>query len=267
MANPSIELHDILVKRDGRVILNLPSVEIGKGEHWAILGANGSGKTTLLQMILGYLWPTQGTVRVLGHILGRYDVRELRKQIGFVSMAMTERFLAADTAETIVATGKTAAAGSYLPLSDEDMKRAGELLDSLSMKHLANHPFRTLSQGERQKVMIARALHAEPELLVLDEPCTGLDFPSRESLLEMIEGIATTAHAPQILYVTHYPNELFPALTHVLMLKEGTLVAAGEKISSLTAGNLSEAFSLPIQLTWEDGVPNARRKKAANAID
>ncbi|OPG15555.1 ABC transporter ATP-binding protein [Ferroacidibacillus organovorans] len=267
MANPSIELHDILVKRDGRVILNLPSLTFEKHEHWAILGANGSGKTTLLQMILGYLWPTRGTVRVLGHTLGSYDVRELRKQIGFVSMAMTERFLASDTAETIVATGRTAAAGSYLPLSAEDCERASTLLEGLAMTHLAGHLYRTLSQGERQKVMIARALHARPELLVLDEPCTGLDFPSRESLLEMIEGIATAAGAPQVLYVTHYPNELFPSLTNVLLLKEGRMVAAGEKYIALTEENLSETFSLPIHLTWEDGVPNARRKKAANAFD
>ena len=256
-----IEIEDVTVKRQQQALLDGVDWRTEKGQHWALLGANGSGKTTLLQTILGYLWPTTGTVHALGHRLGAYDVRELRKKIGFVSSNMDARMEQGDSARAIVATGRLATYGLYDKPDEADMERAAALLDDLAASHVADQPYHTLSQGEKQKVLIARALMADPELLILDEPCNGLDFPSRERLQQAIETIGRQASGPQLIYVTHYPDEIVPTISHVMVLAKGSVVASGEKRDVLSDDVLSRAFSVPVHVMWHDDYPIVRVRR------
>ena len=259
-----VELQDITVRRDGRELLKDVSWTLSEGEHWALLGANGSGKTTLLQTILGYLWPTSGRVRTLGRALGEVDVRELRKQIGFVSANMQARLEADQPAQDIVASGLHAAYGMYGEPGAAEGRRARALLGRAGLEERAGQPYGTLSQGERQKVLIARALMAEPRLLILDEPLAGLDFPSRAQTLWFLDDLAKGAAAPLLVYVTHHPEEIFPALTHAAVLKDGRLLAAGGKRAVLSDAVLSEAFGLPVSVAWrEDGGVSAAVSRPA----
>lgn len=258
MYDDLINLEKITVSRDGRALLSAVTWRIRRGEHWALLGANGAGKTTLLQIVLGYLWPTLGAVRVLGNTFGLCDIREVRKRIGFVSSNMEARLDSEQTAQNIVATGAEAAFAVYGELPAGARDRARELLREFALERFADHSFASLSQGERQKVMIARALMADPELLVLDEPCAGLDFPGREKLLHSLDRLCLRGNGPHLLYVTHYPEEIFPGITHVGVLRAGVMIAAGEKQAALTPAVLGEAYDLAVDVRWDRGVPLVR---------
>lgn len=257
-----LELQGVTVRRDGKALIEDVDFRTEPGQHWAVLGANGAGKTTLLQVILGYLWPTVGTVSVLGERLGRTDVRELRKRIGFVSSNMDARIEPSSKAQDVVASGLFASYELFEKVDPRELDRAAALLDEFGLGRKASQPYRTLSQGERQKTMIARALVAEPQLLILDEPCTGLDFPSRESVLEIIAGLTGRAKGPQILYVTHYPNEIVSELDHALVLRAARIVAVGRKRDTLTDEVLSRAYDLPVEVSWHDGQPFVRVRKS-----
>ncbi|PWI58754.1 ABC transporter ATP-binding protein [Sulfoacidibacillus thermotolerans] len=261
-----MERHEVIVKidrvsvlRQGRPLLQEIQLQTKIGEHWALLGANGAGKTTLLQIVLGMLWPTEGDVWVMGHHLGEYDVRELRKDIGFVSNRIDSYLEQNVQAVDLVASGKYATNGNYVTPTTDDLKKAQDLLCDLAAQQIATRPYALLSQGERQKVMIARALMADPKLLIIDEPCTGLDFPSREHVLFALQNLAQGT-IPQLLYVTHYPEEIFPGISHVAILKEGRLLAAGLKQDVLTQKMLSEAYGLSVSLHWQDDRPVVRVK-------
>lgn len=232
------------------------------GEHWALLGANGAGKTSLLQTLLGYLWPTVGRVRVLGHTLGGYDVRELRKEIGFVSANMDLRLSPSQTAREIVLTGLYASYELYEKPLEKQSLHAKELLSRMGVEDKSERPYQALSQGERQKVLIARALMSSPRLLILDEPCNGLDFPSREQLLTSLEDLMQSPGAPQLVYVTHYPDELTPSLTHALLLAHGKVVAQGAKEDVLAPDPLSQAFGVPVTVIWQEGYPIVRMQRS-----
>lgn len=248
----------VTIKREKIPLLDNVSWETKAGEHWALLGANGAGKTTLLQTLLGYLWPTSGTVRVLEHTLGEVDVRELRKAIGFVSVNMDARLEPGELVWRIVLTGLHASYELYRDAEQNERERAHDLLEQLGVESLADRPYRSLSQGERQKVLIARAMMASPRILILDEPCNGLDFPSRERLLQAIDQLAKNPGAPQLLYVTHYPDEIVPSITHTLLLKAGAVVASGEKERILTPHFLSSTFDVPVNVSWQEGYPVVR---------
>ncbi|WP_409978181.1 ABC transporter ATP-binding protein [Anoxybacteroides tepidamans] len=244
-----------LIKED-RLILKDIHWKVHENEHWAILGLNGSGKTSLLNIVSGYQYPTRGEASVLGHTFGKTNLPELRKQIGFVSSFLDHfhQTLALETVEDIVVSGKFATIGLYDEMTEEDRKQAEQLLASFRMDHLKQKNYATLSQGEKRKVLIARALMAKPSLLILDEPSVGLDLFTREELLSSIKDIIKHKQC-HVLYVTHYIEEIIEEITHVLLLKDGKIVASGKKEDVLTDECLSEAFQLKLKVHWEHSRP------------
>ncbi|MEW1859098.1 MULTISPECIES: ATP-binding cassette domain-containing protein [unclassified Streptomyces] len=236
----------------GQVILDDIDWTVRSGEHWALLGANGAGKTTMLRLIGALMHPTTGSVEVLGHRLGRVDMRELRAHIGLVSSA--QKVPQDATAHTIVLTGHT---GTVQPLwrkyDDEVRERAHALLAELEIKELADRAFGVCSGGQRARILVARALMADPSLLLLDEPFNALDLPSREDLIDAMHRLATIRTALATITVTHHLEELSPAIGHVLLLKEGRVLTAGPAGDVLTAERMSECFGRPIEVSRHEG--------------
>lgn len=247
----AVELHDITFKRKGRTILDRVSWTIQQGEHWALIGANGSGKTTLLKIVTGYEWPSEGTVSVLGRVFGECDIRELRKTIGWVSSALESRLPQDDTALDVVESGLEATLGLYRQYSDEERARAWEALSLLNSEGLADQPFGVLSQGEQQRVLIARALVCKPTLLVLDEPCAGLDPHARRDFLDDLARLAEREDAPTLLLVTHHIEEIGGWVTRVCALKAGRVVAQGSTRDLLTSEILSKTFDMNCRVEFD----------------
>ena len=244
---PVIEVAGLRVDRDA-LILDAVDWRVDTGQHWVILGANGSGKTSLLSVLTGYLAPTAGTISVLGETYGRADWRELRKQIGLVSSAVRQMMADDEPALETVASGKYAMIDFWGRLARPDRVRAQQILRQIECAHLAERPWRVLSQGERQRVLIGRALMARPRVLILDEPCAGLDPAAREHFLQFLQRLGRSRNAPTLVLVTHHVEEIMPAFSHVLVLKEGSVLAAGPKAKILTSGTLSRAFHAPVRL-------------------
>lgn len=241
-----IEAKQISVIRNKKHILKDINWSVKEGEHWAILGLNGSGKTTLLDLVNGYIFPSRGEIQVLGKAFGKYDWRELRKSIGWVSSALQERLYTGETVEAIVISGKYASIGLYEKPGREERDRALGLLELLNSLELAGRAYETLSQGEKQRVLIARGMMASPRLLILDEPCTGLDIFAKESLLSMIEKLSREPDAPAIIYVTHLTEEILPAFSHTLLLRRGQVHSSGKTADVLTQENLCDFFEAPV---------------------
>jgi iron complex transport system ATP-binding protein len=256
---PIVEVHDLLVRRSGRAILGPLDLTIRSGERWAVLGANGSGKTTLLSVLGLTLWPTAGTVDVLGARFGRVDSRELRRRIGLASSAV-EAMLRDDlTPVDLVMTARYAATEPWWhPFADEDRARARGLLDDLGVGSVAGHAYGTLSAGERRRTSIARALMPDPDVLLLDEPAASLDLGAREALLHDLERLASSARPSAIVLVTHHVEEIPAGFSNGLVLRAGGVVAAGTIDEVLTDTVLSRAFDLPIAVTHHDGRAFAR---------
>ncbi|WP_332694997.1 ABC transporter ATP-binding protein [Halalkalibacter lacteus] len=254
MTEKVVSLKNVTWKRDGNAILHNITWDVERHEHWVILGLNGSGKTSILNLLTGYQWASIGEVHVLGQKFGQTNIPELRKSIGWVSSSVDERYATRgrDTALEVVLSGKHASIGLYEEITEADTQRAKQLLGQLKIDTLADQRFTTLSQGQKRRVIIARALMASPRLLILDEPCNGLDLYSREQLLETIQYLATTKEGPTLLYVTHHIEEVVPAISHALLLNSGTIVAKGDKHSTLTETNLEETFQLPVSINWKD---------------
>ena len=248
-----IDVRDVSVTRDSKYILKEVNWSVKKGEHWAIFGLNGSGKTTLLNMINGYLFPTKGEVRVLGKTFGKYDLRELRKSIGWVSTALQERLYGNESAEDIVVSGKYASIGLFNDSNQEDKEIARILLDKFSSSHLAHRTYKTLSQGEKQRILIARGLMSSPKLLILDEPCTGLDIFAKEKLLADIESFSNNSNSPTIIYVTHRIEEILPIFNHTLLMRRGRVYSSGLTSKILTEENLSNFLETPVKCYKENG--------------
>ncbi|MGF9911693.1 ABC transporter ATP-binding protein [Paenibacillus ehimensis] len=243
-----IDIQNVTWKNGQNYLLHNVSWTVRPKEHWALLGLNGSGKTTLLNMINGYLWPTTGSVSVLGHRFGEVDLRELRRSIGWVSSSLQEKLYATDKTQYVVISGKYATIGLYERLSDEDLDRSQALMRTLGCMHLWDREFRTCSQGEKQKVLIARALMADPHLLILDEPCNGLDLFSREKLLDSIQELSCQEQSPTLIYVTHHTEEIVPAFSHTLLLRRGEVVRSGPTESILEADILTDFFEAPVEV-------------------
>ncbi len=227
---------------------------IRRGEHWALIGPNGSGKTTLLNLLAGYLWPTRGSLVVLGHAFGAVDLRDLRRSIGIASDALAHRFPPELAALDVVASGFEASIGlSWRPFTDEQRAAARRALDTVGAGAIALRRYGVLSEGEQQRVMIARALVHEPALLVLDEPCAGLDPLARERFLADLTRLAATRRAPAMVFVTHHVEEIPSFVGHALVLKAGRALAAGRITDVLTAAVLSDAFDAPCVVERRDG--------------
>lgn len=241
-----IIVENVSFHRNQKRILEDVSWSVKKGQHWCLLGLNGSGKTTLLNVVNGYHWPTEGKVHVLGRTFGQANLPELRKEIGWVSSSLQQRFREFDTVLQIILSGKFASIGLYDAVEEKDITRAKELMELLECEQLQDQTYGVLSQGERQRVLIARALMAEPKLLILDEPCTGLDLISREQLLEFIAKVADDPDGPTLIYVTHHVEEILPCFTHTLLMREGEVFASGRTDEQLTEAKLSEFFERPV---------------------
>ncbi|WP_390410366.1 ABC transporter ATP-binding protein [Lacticaseibacillus jixiensis] len=247
MAQPILAFRDVSLERTTKTILKHIEWSIKPGENWAILGLNGAGKTTMLKMIHGDLWPTSGQLEVLGGVFGHTSIPELTKRIGWVSTALQDWLHGGDLVEKIVLSGKFASIGLYERYTQAELDQAKAILVEMGGGKLIGKPYAVLSQGERQVVMIARALMAKPELLILDEPCNGLDLFAREGLLQRVANIANMDNAPALLFVSHYTEELMPCFTHVMLLKDGEVFAQGAREDLLNADKLSEFYAKPIQ--------------------
>lgn len=221
---------------------------IEAGEDWAVLGLNGAGKSLMLNMISGNLWPSSGKLTVLGEVFGETSIPDLTKRIGWVSQSLQERIHREEQAEYIVLSGKFASIGIYQNYSEADMAEAKQLLISLGAKKLVGKVYQVLSQGEKQIVLIARALMAKPELLILDEPCNGLDLFAREDLLSRIKKMKQAADAPSLLYVTHHTEEILSLLNHVLMIRDGKIFKQGKRAELLNETVLNDFYQRPIAI-------------------
>ena len=247
-----IDIKNVSLWRGKQFLLKNINWQIQEGENWAVMGLNGSGKTTLLNMINGYLFPSTGDVEVLGKEFGQYDLRELRKLIGWISTAIQERFYLNETALDIVISGKDAAIGLFGEADKEDRQRAAKLLEELGCSQFMHRPYCTLSQGEKQKILIARALMANPKLLIFDEPCTGLDIFAREQLLRYIDRLGRQSDAPALIYVTHRTEEILPIFENTLLKKEGSIFAAGNRDELMTEEVMHEFLEAPVKLGYRD---------------
>lgn len=241
--------------RERSYILSGINWRVETGEHWAVVGLNGSGKTTLLNMITGYIFPSEGEITVLGKKFGTYDLRELRKSIGWVSSSLLERLMTSESVEDIILSGKFASIGLYERPDTKLRRSAADLLEQFGCVELANRVYSTLSQGEKQKVLMARALMSSPRILILDEPCTGLDILARESLLALIGEIGSGKNAPTLLYVSHHVEEILPVFTRTLLLRKGRIHSSGKTDRVLSKSNLTDFFERPVEVAWRKSRP------------
>ena len=254
-----LEFSDVVVRRNARDIVDHLDWSVEDDERWVVLGPNGAGKTTLLQLADTLIHPTSGRVTILGEQLGRTDVFELRPRIGFASTAMAKRLPPEETVLNVVLTAASSVMGRWNEAyEDIDERRALRVLSEWRLEHLADRTFGTLSDGEQKRVQIARAIMTDPELLLLDEPAASLDLGAREELLSLLGGYAQAPTTPAMVMVTHHVEEIPVGFTHVLLLNEGRVVAAGPLGDTLTADNLTGAFGAPITLSADGGRYAAR---------
>ena len=244
-----LSLRDLTIQRGPVRILDRVTWTVAPGQHWVILGANGSGKTSLLSALTGYLSPTSGDITVLGQTFGESDWRELRTHIGLVSSSIRQMIPDHEPALTTVISGRYAMIDYWGRVLPADRLAAQRLLVQVEAKNLTDRPWGVLSQGERQRVLIARALMARPPLLILDEPCAGLDPLAREHFLAFLQRLGAQRRAPALIFVTHHVEEIIPLFTHTLLLRAGRLLAAGPNARVLTTKRLAETFGTPLRLT------------------
>ncbi|PTX91759.1 ABC transporter ATP-binding protein [Opitutus sp. ER46] len=244
-----LDVSSLCVTRGRTAILADVSWRVAPREHWVILGANGSGKTTLLKTLTGYLPPTSGEIMVLGQRYGASDWRDLRLKVGVVTSAFIAAIPPAEVALDTVVSGKFAQLDLWHRVSREDRAQARRWLRFVGLEALAEREWAFLSQGERQRVLIARALMLRPRLLILDEPCSGLDPVAREHFLQFIERLARRRGAPALVLVTHHVEEIMPAFTHALLLRQGRIIAAGPRRTVLKPALLSTTFGAALTLS------------------
>ncbi|GGC51784.1 ABC transporter ATP-binding protein [Hoyosella rhizosphaerae] len=261
--NPDLllEFDDVLLRRGRNTLVGPVSWQVAPGERWVVLGPNGAGKTSLLRIAAAELHPTSGTAHLLGETLGRTDVSELRPRIGLSSAAIAQRIPSGETVGDLVVSAGYAVLGRWREEYDEmDYARAKEMLTAVGVDHLVDRTYGTLSEGERKRVLIARSLMTDPEILLLDEPAAGLDLGGREDLVARLAELAADEYAPGIVLITHHVEEIPPGFTHALLLRDAHVVAQGPVAEVVTAENLSETFAQPIALTVDEGRYFARRK-------
>lgn len=249
-----LSFSDVTYVRDRRPILGGVNWQVESDQRWVILGPNGAGKTTLLRLATANDYPTTGTVGVLDNTLGRVDIFELRNRIGFASTATARRIPASETVRDVVLTAAYSVEGRWNEDYDSiDLRQADRILSEWDLAEISDHRFGTLSDGERKRAMIARAVMTDPELLLLDEPSASLDLGSRERLLQLLSGYAQSAQSPAMIMVTHHVEEIPPGFTHVLLLRDGAVQAAGPLEETLTADALETTFGMKFELSHHDG--------------
>jgi len=248
------EFDDVIVRRGDKNILGPVSWSVNSQERWVILGPNGAGKTTLLQLCATLIHPTSGSIKILGERLGRVDVFELRTRIGITSSALVKEFPEDEIVMDIVLTAAYAMLGRWQENYDLwDESRAKALLTALGVRDLGERVFASLSEGEKKRVQIARALMADPELLLLDEPASSLDLGGREDLLQRLERLALDPHSPATVIVTHHIEEIPIGTTHALLLKDGEVIAQGAVDRVINNAFMSQAYGLPISVQNDGG--------------
>jgi iron complex transport system ATP-binding protein len=245
-----ISVQNVKWIRNGETILQDVNWQVQQGEHWAVLGMNGSGKTSLMNMVGGYEWPSKGQVSVLGNRYGECDLREVRKEIGIVNPMMDQMLHHGDKVNDIVVSGYYASIGIYEKVTDEVLHLAKQSMEQMGIAHLAEKSFGVLSQGERKKTLIARALINQPKLLILDEPCSGFDMNARETFLLQLNKLSSVQPNLSIIYVTHHIEEILPFIGHTLLMKGGKVLAAGKKEEVLTSENISHTYDIDVKVTW-----------------
>jgi iron complex transport system ATP-binding protein len=254
-----VDLAGVSIVRNGSTLISDITWEVDEADRWVVIGPNGAGKTTLLQVVSAQIHPSSGVAGLLGEVLGVVDVFELRPRIGLTSAALAERIPRGERVHDVVVSASYAVIGRWREQYDElDHERAEELLAQLRIDALAERTFGTLSEGERKRVQIARALMTDPELLLLDEPAAGLDLAGRETLVNTLGELAQDNYAPASVLVTHHVEEIPAGITHAMLLKDGKIVAAGPLRDTLTAENLTKTFDIELSLTEADGRWTAR---------
>lgn len=256
-----LDFAEVTIRRGQATLLDRISWRVEADERWVVLGPNGAGKTTLLQVASAQIHPTSGVAGVLDEVLGTVDVFELRPRIGITSAALAERIPRSELVRDVVVSASYGVLGRWREEYDDlDHDRAAGLLTEVGAGHLAERTFGTLSEGERKRVQIARALMTDPELLLLDEPAAGLDLGGREDLVSTLSVLAADPDSPATVLVSHHVEEIPPGFTHALLLRKGHVVAAGPIDQVITAGNLSSTFGMPLVLQHEDERWAARRR-------
>ena len=262
---PIIAVTDLTIYREQKLILQQVTWTVHRGEHWVILGANGSGKTSLLSALTGYLMPSQGQIQVLGKIFGESDWRDLRKSIGLVSSSVVKMVEPEETGLDIVASGREATVNSW-KISATDQRRARVIMKQIDSLSLADRPWSVLSQGERQRLLIGRALMAKPQLLILDEPSAGLDPIAREHFLGFIQQLTRQKGAPSLVLVTHHVEEIMPGFSHLLLLKDGAVLNQGKINDTLRSDLLSQTFRAPVCIKRAEDRYNLRLLKRSQKV-
>lgn len=243
-----ISFDNVSFRQQGKTILKNIDWQVESGQTWAILGLNGSGKTTLLKLLMAEHWASQGQISVLGKQFGKEDMTAIRTKIGIVGSFISERLPKHMMAEKIVLTGKYKSSILYKAYEDSDLAEARDMLISLGGEHLLGRIYASLSQGEKQLLLIARSLMENPDIIILDETTSGLDLFAREQLLAQIGNIRHLPHAPTIIYVTHHAEEITHDISHVLLLRQGQIIAKGSKKDILTEDILSDFYQNPVRV-------------------
>jgi iron complex transport system ATP-binding protein len=261
-----LEFADVSVRRGTATLLDSITWTVEEDERWVILGPNGAGKTTLIQVAAAQSHPSSGLVAVLGEVLGTVDVFELRPRIGLTSAALAERIPRSELVRDVVVSASYGVVGRWREdYQDLDHARADELLVEVGALQLADRTFGTLSEGERKRVQIARALMTDPELLLLDEPAAGLDLGGREDLVSTLSVLALDDASPATVLISHHVEEIPPGFTHAMLLREGRIVAQGPVGDVIDETNLSTTFGMPLVVTHEDDRWTARRRTGRHA--
>lgn len=256
-----LSLKHLTLVRDGKNILEEINWSVSADQRWVIVGPNGAGKTTLLKLVAAQLQPSSGTAQILGETLGEINVFELRTRIGFASSAVAGRIPNSEMVIDAVMTASYAITGRFKEkYEDVDIRRAKRVLKEWDLSHLAERPFGTLSDGEKKRTQIARAVMPDPELLLLDEPVASLDIGSREATIKILSGYASHPKAPAIIMVTHHLEEIPSGFTHALVLNNGKIVEAGPITQTLTTEKLSAAYGLELEVALVSGRFTVRAK-------
>lgn len=249
-----LDLAQVTLKRGNTTLLSGIDWQVAPKDRWVVLGPNGAGKTTLLAVAAARVHPTSGRARVLGERLGSTDVFELRPRIGLASASLAERIPTTELVRDVVITSAYAVLGRFQEEYDDfDAERGATLLKQFGVEHLAERTYGTLSEGERKRVQIARAMMTDPELLLLDEPAAGLDLGGREDLVHRLSVLAVDERSPALVLVTHHVEEIPLGITHALLLRSGTIVASGPLVDVLTDENLSATFGVPVRVRMDGG--------------